>query len=111
MIKLELVQGSVEIQNKLHLNCILPRKGLELDTSKDFHYAVKSGQDSWAIIRSDGKDIVLRPNSVLQLTNIKSKLNKGSLSKSAKLVVGKIWASMGGPSEDDSAGGGGGIRG
>lgn len=108
-----MVQGQVDLINKIDLSTKLVRNRMEIDTSKEYHYVLKSGDDSWAIITIDGKDIVLKPNSELSLTNSKTRSRlQPSFSKSVKTLVGKVWAGMGGePEKDDYTGSGGGVRG
>jgi hypothetical protein len=110
-----MVQGKVDLINKIDLSVKLVRNRMDIDTSsKEYHYVLKSGDDSWAIITIDGKDIVLKPNSELSLTNskLRSRLQP-SFSKSVKTFAGKVWAGMGMEPEKDelTGGGGGGVRG
>ena len=112
MITLEIIQGQVEVRNLITMYSELARNKMELDTSKEFHYMLKSYKDSYATIIIDGKKIYLDPNSEFTITNNKDR-NKVKHSSTARYVVGKIWAWMGGPTDYDSSEvfGGGGVRG
>ena len=44
MIKLELVQGQIEIQNKLNLSRKLARNKMELNTSKEYELTERNRQ-------------------------------------------------------------------
>lgn len=93
MIKLELIQGNIEIKDIKNKKNILPQNQKKLETPANYHYIIRTIGESWVILNIDGKDIVLRPKSQLRLAD-KATGRVRSKSHEAKLWIGKQWASI-----------------
>lgn len=94
MVRIEMSMGDVTIQKGKNKESVRPAKNKEvLDTNAGYFYVIRCGNDSWAVISIDGKDVVVRPKAILSLTDNKTdaRLNGNS---SAKSFFGKKWASI-----------------
>ncbi len=94
MIKLEIVQGEVEFTDMIKNRTELARNGMNIDDTGDHHYRFRSKEKSQANIIINGSCINLKPNSELNLTNMKDRVKTHPACQGAKLIIGKIWAKV-----------------
>jgi hypothetical protein len=117
MIRFELVQGQVQVQDAVKNKIETARNKMELSTDAEYSYTVRTlDADSWAIINVSGRDLVLRPGSRMRIVSdaLKGKV-ASSNANSFINFTGKIWMKIeqliGGEEIPDSGNAVAGVRG
>jgi len=102
MIKIVNLYGVVEIEDKEKMYRQTAYSNMKLRDSGRFNYLIRPRSNSGAniIIEKDGikKTIPVGPDGIVHITNGKPlRPNKPNI---AKTVIGMIWASWGGPTDE-----------